>query len=1316
MGNPVTGSKDIQIKAYDGATGGTLLWTSNVYTTSLNTGRFTINMDAASGSSPSLVTEIGSRTSAQGIYFQIEVDSGAANGSITPGDERVVLPRIRAKGTMFALGAAQADSLKGVTTGAAELNFLSGVTAGVQSQLNALSSGGGASSKVAKSGDSMSGALEVGSTIAATGNASAANFLTGITGQIRLRDSGSNTLALRAPDSLAGNLIWTLPSGNGGNGQVMKFDSSTKSFYWDNDAGASGGVSGPGASTANALARWNGTAGTTVKDSSIVLDDAGNLSGVSNMIATGTVTANALNLSGASNASRFVLLDGSKNLVSSASTVTDTEFGYLAGVTSNMAAKLNTVSVTDMTHLAGITAGVQSQISSINSSLSSKADASSLSSITAAVASKADTSVVVVKVGDTMTGPLGLDYGSVTPSRFMMVDSARRLVSSSSPVTDAEFGYLSGVTSSIAAKLNSFAAAEAGYMTGVTAAIQAQINSLGTSLGTKADASALTSVSNSVVGKIDRAGDTMTGKLGLSYSDANLNTVLTINGNREVVSSSVTDAELGFLAGVTSSVAAKLNSISATDAGLLAGVTAAVQSQINAINGTLASKADASALSSKADTAAVIAKVGDTMTGDLGLAGSQATASRALILDSSRRVASSSVTDTELGYLSGVTSSMGSKLNAVSATDMSRLTGVTAGVQSQINTINTSLVSKADSSTLSGISTWIGNKADASALTGVSSTVVGKIDRAGDTMTGNLGLNTVTPSRFLMVDSARKIVSSANAVTDTEFGYLVGVTQAVQTQLNAKATAANHILKIGDTMTGDLGLAGSQATAGRALILDASRRIASSPVTDTELGYLDGVTSSVSKVNSFTATEATYLSGVTASIGSRLNGVTVSLAPIGNALQGVTGSVLGGHLLGITANVQTQLDSKTSVATIQTTGSVQAVNNTTYHLTGSSLQGVTLPSGCAAGKITVVGAGTGGWRVNQNAGQTIVYSGSGDSGNAGSTTTSGTGGYLQSLNTKSSVVLECNSNSAYRVVASDGPYTGNYLAGVSTFTTSGSLTVPAHVRRLTIKAWGGGGGGGSSGNAAGIAGSGGGGAYSTVNIDVTPGDSIAFTVGTGGTGGGTTTGDGGGGGGCSMVFKNGAVALVTAGGGGGGGNSGANNGGNGGGGGYVTGVAGGAGTSTYAGGGGGSYLTGQGTAGANTSRPGTSGTAYQGGAGYGTGTGTGGLPGGGTGGSGGTIGSGGGGCGVFSGGAGDSANSNGGAGGGGGGGGSGNSGSDGGTLAAGSMPTNQSAGNSSDADLGGVSTYGRGGKGRYGGASGAGAGESGNAGVVIIKW
>lgn len=135
-GVPVTANKDIEVKAYDAANAGSLLWTSSVYNTAVSAGRFTINLDAAAGS-PSLVDRLGERTTGQAIYFQIEVDSGAANGSMdTP---TIVLPRIRAKGTAFALTAASADAIKGVTATATELNYLAGATGNVQTQINAVS-------------------------------------------------------------------------------------------------------------------------------------------------------------------------------------------------------------------------------------------------------------------------------------------------------------------------------------------------------------------------------------------------------------------------------------------------------------------------------------------------------------------------------------------------------------------------------------------------------------------------------------------------------------------------------------------------------------------------------------------------------------------------------------------------------------------------------------------------------------------------------------------------------------------------------------------------------------------------------------------------------------------------------------------------------------------------------------------------------------------------------------------------------------------------------------------------------------------------
>jgi hypothetical protein len=120
--------------------------------------------------------------------------------------------------------------------------------------------------------------------------------------------------------------------------------------------------------------------------------------------------------------------------------------------------------------------------------------------------------------------------------------------------------------------------------------------------------------------------------------------------------------------------------------------------------------------------------------------------------------------------------------------------------------------------------------------------------------TGNL-----TASRALASDSSGKVAVSA--VTATELGYVAGVTGAIQTQLDAKGTTtedtalqarltanvaittavearrvANIAGAISTVLTGDL-------TADRVMITNGSGKIAaSSGVTPTELGYLDGLT------------------------------------------------------------------------------------------------------------------------------------------------------------------------------------------------------------------------------------------------------------------------------------------------------------------------------------------------------------------------------------------------------------------------------------------------------------------------------------------
>jgi len=144
------------------------------------------------------------------------------------------------------------------------------------------------------------------------------------------------------------------------------------------------------------------------------------------------------------------------------------------------------------------------------------------------------------------------------------------------------------------------------------------------------------------------------------------------------------------------------------------------------------------------------------------------TASRALASDASGFVIASSVTATELGFVSGVTSAIQTQLDSKQGTGnyVTALTGdVTAtGPGSVAATIANSAITNAKVAAAAGI-----------ALSKLAAT---------------------TASRALASDASGFV--TASSVTATELGFVAGVTSAIQTQLSAR------VLKAGDTMTGTL--------------------------------------------------------------------------------------------------------------------------------------------------------------------------------------------------------------------------------------------------------------------------------------------------------------------------------------------------------------------------------------------------------------------------------------------------------------------------------------------------------------------------------
>lgn len=228
-GAPITGSRDIQIKAFDAATGGSVVWTSSVYNTSVANGRFAIALDATADTT-TLTNRLATKAANGEIWFEIHYDTGSANGTMN--SDVTVAPRIRGKGTMFALVAAKADALTGVTATAAEMNYLSGVTANLQSQIASTSAGG--TTKVSKSGDSMSGALEVGSTITNTGVITAG--------------TNHDTTALNGAYKIGGVSMLSVGTGaNSGNimiGNTAIPTSGIRNIFIGKDSGGAGAVTG----------------------------------------------------------------------------------------------------------------------------------------------------------------------------------------------------------------------------------------------------------------------------------------------------------------------------------------------------------------------------------------------------------------------------------------------------------------------------------------------------------------------------------------------------------------------------------------------------------------------------------------------------------------------------------------------------------------------------------------------------------------------------------------------------------------------------------------------------------------------------------------------------------------------------------------------------------------------------------------------------------------------------------------------------------------------------------------------------------------
>ena len=248
-------------------------------------------------------------------------------------------------------------------------------------------------------------------------------------------------------------------------------------------------------------------------------------------------------------------------------------------------------------------------------------------------------------------------------------------------------------------------------------------------------------------------------------------------------------------------------------------------------------------------------------------------------------------------------------------------------------------------------------------LNGVSSAIQTQLDAKQPTITGSastIDTESLTANRAVISNGSQKIAVSD--VTDTELGYLDGVTSSVQTQIDSKQA----------TITGGAStIASSDLTASRALQSNGSGKVEVSDVTTTELGYLDGVTSAIQtqidgKQNS--DAQLTDIAGLTPTdsnfiVGDGSNFVTESGATARTSLGLVSISTQASNNVSISGGSVTGLGSPSNnsdaatksyvdqavaglrtriIAECATTGNVNLSNGLEA---GDSIDGVTLVAG-----------------------------------------------------------------------------------------------------------------------------------------------------------------------------------------------------------------------------------------------------------------------------------------------------------------------------------------------------------------------------------
>lgn len=463
----------------------------------------------------------------------------------------------------------------------------------------------------------------------------------------------------------------------------MPFKFNPFSGNFDEVQDISGKVDGPASSTDDAITRYDGTTGKLVQNSTVTLSDAGAIAGASIDADSNTITNIEdadIKAGAAISLDKLAALTADRALQSSASgvvepsSVTSTELGYVSGVTSSIQSQLNA-----KLNLSG---GTMTGALTLNADAVNPLEAATKQQLDAAINGiQRKSAVIVATTGNiTLSGEQTIDGVLTSTSRVLVKDQTNQDengiyisaagawarssdANSSSELNHAIVSVQSGSTHANTAweqttdnpnigvdNIVWIQAYGAGSYTAdeSTLTLSGSVFSINTGGVSNAQVNAAAAIAYSkldLTGSILDADINTSAAIGLTKLAATTaNRALSSDASGFIVASTVTDTELGYLSGVTS----------------------AIQSQINGKQ--------------------------DTITGGATtITSTDLTASRALESDGSGKVAVSSVTSTELGYVSGVTSSIQTQLDSKSpGFSFSSISGITNAAVSTTYLTNSS--------------------------------------------------------------------------------------------------------------------------------------------------------------------------------------------------------------------------------------------------------------------------------------------------------------------------------------------------------------------------------------------------------------------------------------------------------------------------------------------------------------------------------------------------------------------------------------------------------------------------------------------------